>query len=180
MDIEKLKYPIGKYSPGEIKFDEIEKWIEDISSLPLQLSKLIIKDVDEEALNYTYRPEGWSIKQLVHHLADSHMNAFIRFKLALTEDNPTIKPYLEGKWATMHDVKEVPIESSMLILQGVHARLASVLRDMSVQEFSRKYTHPEHGKSLDLAFTTGMYSWHGRHHLEHIKSALKFGKVYWN
>jgi hypothetical protein len=71
MDIEKLKYPIGKYSPGEIKFDEIEKWIEDISSLPLQLSKLIIKDVDEEALNYTYRPEGWSIKQLVHHLADS-------------------------------------------------------------------------------------------------------------
>ncbi|MFT4534055.1 MAG: hypothetical protein ACJA1A_000218 [Saprospiraceae bacterium] len=180
MDIEKLRYPIGKFSPGEIKTDEIEKWIEDITNLPVQLSKLIIKDVDEEALNYTYRPEGWNIRQLVHHLADSHMNAFIRFKLALTEENPTIKPYLEDKWATMNDVKKVPIESSLLILIGVHERLASVLGDMSVQEFSRKYTHPEHGKSLDLAYTAGMYSWHGRHHLEHIKSALKFRRANWN
>ena len=179
MDIEKLKFPIGKYSPGEIKFEEIQRWIEDIANLPEQLSE-VLKNVDEEALSFTYRPEGWSIRQLVHHLADSHMNAFIRFKLALTEDNPTIKPYLEAKWATMHDVKEVPIESSVLILKGVHARLASVLRDMSVQEFSRKYTHPEHGKSLDLAYTVGMYSWHGRHHLAHIKCALKFGRAYWN
>lgn len=180
MDIEKLKYPIGKYSPGEIKFHEIESWIEDIANLPVQLSKLIIANKDKETLNYTYRPEGWSIRQLVHHLADSHMNAFIRFKLALTEDNPTIKPYLEAKWAAMHDVKNVPISSSLLILIGVHERLASVLRDMSAPDFNRKYTHPEHGKSLDLAYTTGMYSWHGRHHLEHIKSALKFGRADWN
>lgn len=179
MDIEKLKFPIGKYTPGEIKFDEMEKWIEDIDNLPEQLSE-VLKNVDEEALSFTYRPEGWSIRQLIHHLADSHMNAFIRFKLALTEDNPTIKPYLEDKWATMHDVKEVSILSSQMILNGVHERLTSVLRDMSVQEFSRKYTHPEHGKSLDLAYTVGMYSWHGRHHLAHINSALKFGRTYWN
>jgi len=108
------------------------------------------------------------------------MNAFIRFKLALTENNPTIKPYQEGKWATMHDVKKVPIESSLLKKQGVHARLSSVLSDMSIQEFSRKHMHSEHGKSLDLAFTTGMYSWHGRHHIAHIKSAMKFGQGYWN
>ena len=179
MDIEKLKYPIGKYSPGEIKFDEIQKWIEDITNLPKQLSE-ILKSVNEEALSYTYRPEGWSIRQLVHHLADSHMNAFMRFKLSLTEENPTIKPYLEAKWAAMHDVNEVPIESSLFILQGVHTRLASLLRDMSVQEFSRIYTHPEHGKSFDLAYTLGMYSWHGRHHLGHIKGALEFGRVNWD
>ena len=179
MDIEKLRFPIGKYAPGEIRFDEIERWIGDIANLPEQLSE-VLKIVDEEALSYTYRPEGWSIRQLVHHLADSHMNAFMRFKLALTEDNPTIKPYLEAKWATMHDVKEVSIESSILILKGLHARLAAVLRDMSVQEFSRKYTHPEHGKSLDLAYTVGMYSWHGRHHLAHIENAIKLGRTYWN
>jgi len=179
MDIQKLRFPIGKYSPGEIKFDEIERWIEDIVNLPTELKK-VLENVDEEALNYTYRPEGWSIRQLVHHLADSHMNAFIRFKLALTEDNPTIKPYLESQWAMMHDVKEVPVSSSVQILEGVHTRLAAVLKDMSVQEFSRRYTHPEHGKSLDLAFTVGMYSWHGRHHVAHIKGALKFGRAYWN
>lgn len=179
MDIEKLKYPIGKYSPGEIKFEELEQWIDDISLLPVQLNE-VLAGIDEEALNYTYRPEGWSIRQVVHHLADSHMNAFMRFKLALTEENPTIKPYLESKWAVMHDVKHVPIESSVLILTGIHERLASLLRDMSVQEFSRKYTHPEHGKSLDLAYTAGMYSWHGRHHIAHIKNAIKFGRAFWN
>jgi hypothetical protein len=179
MDIEKLKYPIGKFAPREIKFDEIKNWTEHISSLPEQLSE-VLKNVDEDALEYTYRPEGWSIRQVVHHLADSHMNAFIRFKLALTEENPTIKPYLESKWAVMPDVKNIPIESSSLILRGVHERLTTLLLEMSVQQFSRQYTHPEYGKSIDLAYTTGMYSWHGRHHIAHIKNAIKFGKAHWN
>lgn len=179
MDIEKLKFPIGKYSPGEIKIEMINEWIEELRIFPKELSK-VVKGIDKESLSYTYRPEGWNIQQLVHHLADSHMNSIIRFKLALTEDNPTIKPYLEAEWAKMHDVKEVPIEASLNILDGIHARLSSMLSDMGVLDFARKYRHPEHGKSMDLAFTVGMYAWHGKHHLAHIKSALKLQKAYWN
>lgn len=179
MDIEKLKYPVGKYKPGNIQFHQIERWIDDISQLPTKLNQSLAQ-VDEKSLSYTYRPEGWNIQQVVHHLADSHMNSLIRFKLALTEDNPTIKPYLEDRWATLYDVKNTPIYSSLTIIEGVHARLTSLLRSMSVQEFSKKYTHPEHGKSLDLAYTTGLYAWHGRHHVEHINNALKFQRAYWN
>lgn len=179
MDIEKLKYPVGKYNPGSIQFHQIERWIDDISQLPTELNQALLQ-VDEKSLSYTYRPEGWNIQQVVHHLADSHMNSIIRFKLALTEDNPTIKPYHEDRWATMHDVKNTPISASVAIIEGVHARLTSLLRGMSVQEFSKKYTHPEHGRSLDLAYTAGMYAWHGRHHVEHINNALKFQRAYWN
>lgn len=179
MDIEKLKFPIGKYSPGEIKLEQITEWIEDIANLPKQLEEVLV-NIDEEGLTYTYRPHGWNIRQLVHHLADSHMNSIIRFKLALTEDNPTIKPYLEDKWAAMHDVKEVPIEASLQILRGVHARLTSLLKDMNIKEFNRTFTHPESGKSIDLAYNLGMYAWHGRHHLAHIKSALTLKKAFWN
>jgi len=179
MDIEKLKYPIGKYKPGEIKIEMINDWIEELRTFPERLAE-VLEGIDKENLMYTYRPEGWNIRQLVHHLADSHMNSIIRFKLALTEDNPTIKPYLEAEWATMHDVKEVPIEASINILKGVHARLASMLSYLEVLEFARIYTHPEHGKTIDLATTVGMYAWHGNHHLAHIEQALKFEKAYWN
>lgn len=178
MDIEKLRFPIGKYSPGEIKFEHISEWIDDIENLPSQLDKLLA-DTREDDLAYTYRPDGWNIRQLVHHLADSHMNSIIRFKLALTEDAPTIKPYLEAKWAELHDVREVPIEASMQILRGVHARLTSLLKDMSVKEFNRTFVHPESGRSLDLAYNLGMYAWHGKHHLAHIKNALKEKKTDW-
>ena len=179
MDIEKLKYPTGKFKPGEIKIEMIKGWIEELRSFPEELTS-VLKGIDEKNLMYTYRPEGWNIQQLVHHLADSHMNSIIRFKLALTEENPIIKPYLEGEWAKMDDVRDVPIEASLQILRGVHARLSSMLSDMGVLEFARTYTHPEHGRSMDLAFTVGMYAWHGKHHLEHIKRALKFEKVKWN
>jgi len=179
MDLEKLKYPIGKFIPGEIKIEMIEGWIEELLTFPDRLAE-VVSGLEGESLLFTYRPEGWNIQQLVHHLADSHMNSIIRFKLALTEDNPTIKPYLEVEWAKMHDVKVVPIEASLQILRGVHLRLATMLSDMGVLEFSKIYTHPEHGKSLDLAYTVGMYAWHGNHHLEHIKQALRFEKAYWN
>lgn len=179
MDIEKLKYPIGKYNPGEINIEMINGWIEELRTFPARLTE-VIKEIDPEGLNYTYRPEGWNIRQLVHHLADSHMNSIIRFKWTLTEDNPTIKPYLENEWAKLHDVKEVPIEASLSILSGVHARLTSLLTDMGTLEFSRTFIHPEHGKTMDLAHLAGMYAWHGNHHLEHIKLALKFEKVDWD
>jgi len=179
MDIEKLRFPIGTYQPGEIKPMNLPAWIEDIKNLPSQINT-ILEGIREEELNYTYRPEGWSVRQLIHHLADSHMNAFIRFKLALTEDNPVIKPYFEAEWARMDDVKLVPITASLSILEGVHARLSCLLSEMSIQEYSRTYTHPEHGKQFDVAYTIGMYSWHGRHHLEHIKNALAMKRAFWN
>lgn len=179
MDIEKLRYPIGLYKPGEIKIEMINEWIDDLRSFPSQLAE-VVAGLNNERLMYTYRPGGWNIQQLVHHLADSHMNSIIRFKLALTEDNPIIKPYLESEWAKMHDVKEIPIEASLQILNGVHIRLASLLSDMGVLDFARKFTHPEHGRSMDLAYNVGMYAWHGKHHLTHIKNALETKKVNWS
>ena len=179
MDLENLRYPIGLYKPGEIKIEMISDWIDDLRSFPVELAE-VVAGLDSSKLKYTYRHDGWNIQQLVHHLADSHMNAIIRFKLALTEDNPTIKPYLEAEWAKMYDVKEIPIDASLQILNGVHDRLASMLSDMDVLEFARKYTHPEHGKSVNLAYTVGMYAWHGKHHLAHIKNALVAKKINWS
>ena len=178
MDIEKLRFPIGRYKPGEIKIETINDWIEELRTFP---EKLIgaVRDLGTQELAYTYRPEGWNIQQLVHHLADSHMNSLIRFKLALSEENPTIKPYLEAEWAKHYDVQAVPIDASIQILKGVHARLSTMLSDLEVLEFSRIYTHPEYGKTMDLAFTVGMYAWHGNHHLAHINVALQYKKVDW-
>ena len=178
MDIEKLRFPIGKYNPGEIKVETINGWIEELRSFPERLIE-VVQDLTSEQLVYTYRPEGWNIQQLVHHLADSHMNSLIRFKLALTEENPTIKPYLEAEWAKHYDVKTVPIEASINILKGVHERLSTMLSDFEILDFSRIYTHPEYGKTMDLAFTVGMYAWHGNHHLAHINQALEHKRVSW-
>ena len=179
MDIDKLRYPIGYFKPGEIKFEMIDNWIDDLRIFPKRLVE-VVAGLDKNQLAYTYRPDGWNVQQVVHHLADSHMNSIIRFKLALSEDNPMIKPYKEAEWAKMHDVKEVPIDASLQILSGVHARLVSLLSDMSVLEFARTYTNPEYGKNWDLAYTVGMYAWHGKHHLAHIRNALEFKKTDWS
>ncbi|MEE9439681.1 MAG: putative metal-dependent hydrolase [Saprospiraceae bacterium] len=172
MKTDKLKYPIGKYNPGKISMDKLEEWIDGIEKFPSLLRKTV-KGLNEKELLKTYRPEGWNIRQLVHHLADSHMNSFIRFKLALTEDCPTIKPYEESNWATFPDANKQPIESSLLILEGLHSRWTTLLKNMSVTDFSKSFLHPEHKISTDLASTVGMYEWHGKHHLEHIKIAKK-------
>lgn len=178
MDIEKLKYPIGKYNPGEIKTEMIEAWIEELRSFPKRLFKTL-EDIEDESLKYTYRPEGWNIQQLVHHLADSHMNSIIRFKWTLTEDHPTIKPYFENKWAMLHDVKVVPIEASLNILRGVHMRLSTLLSSMNQTDFAKTFVHPEDGQIMNLSYLAGMYAWHGNHHLAHIESALKEKRVNW-
>ena len=178
MDIEQLRYPIGKYNPGDVKLEHISPWIEEIATLPQRLSEMV-EPLSHEQLAFTYRPDGWNIQQLVHHLADSHMNAIIRFKLALTEDHPTIKPYSEADWTVMHDVIHVPISASLGILRGVHERLTSLLKHLNVSDFSRTYAHPEYGKIFDVAFTIGMYAWHGNHHLAHIQLALDHGRAEW-
>jgi hypothetical protein len=107
----------------------------------------------------------------VHHCADSHVNAFIRFKLALTEDNPTIKPYTEALWAELPDTLDLPISTSLQILEGVHARMAKVLSTLTEEQLQRTFVHPEHNRTQSIAFTIGSYAWHGKHHLEHVKLA---------
>ncbi|MEM9546591.1 MAG: YfiT family bacillithiol transferase [Bacteroidota bacterium] len=178
MDIEKLKYPIGRYKPGEVNPEVIKGWIDELRTFPDRLIK-VLEGIDDESLKYTYRPGGWNIQQLVHHLADSHMNSITRFKWTLTEYHPMIKPYLEAEWAKLYDVQAVPVEASVDILKGVHLRLSTLLQSMKEDEFDRTLVHPEHGKVMDLTYLTGMYAWHCNHHLAHIQAALKFKKVDW-
>ena len=174
MEIEDLKYPIGKYEKNPDPSPEILKsWLEDLTHLPGKINK-ITRDLSEIELAYIYRPNGWSIKQVVHHLADSHMNSIIRFKLALTEDEPTIRPYFEDRWAKLHDVNAVDISESIQILSGVHSRLVSLLQSLTDNELRRGFIHPEYNTRMSILETIGMYAWHSNHHYAHIVQALKF------
>ncbi|MEZ4792944.1 MAG: putative metal-dependent hydrolase [Gelidibacter sp.] len=173
-DLEKLKYPIGKFAKsGTIDASSIKKWVSDIESLPVSLNN-IVKNLSVEELNLPYRPDGWAIKQVVHHLGDSHMNAFIRFKLALTEDSPIIKPYYEDRWATLDDGTNDDINDSLNLLKHLHSKWTKLLRHLTQEDLNRAYIHPEHGKRFELDETIGLYAWHCNHHLEHIEQALKY------
>ena len=162
------RYPIGKYEPQAFSHEQKEKWLLDIKFLPEDVEHALL-NLDEHHLNTPYREGGWTVKQLVHHIADSHMNAYIRFKLGLTEDNPTIKPYDEAKWALLSDVEIVPINVSTTILHGVHQRLYATIKNLTEEQWERTVVHPEHGKTMSLWFLLGMYAWHGKHHVAHIK-----------
>ncbi|TCK68621.1 DinB family protein [Winogradskyella wandonensis] len=177
IQIEQLKYPIGIFSkPEVITKQHIKGWIADIENFPNAL-EAIIKNLTEEEFNYTYRPNGWSIKQVVHHCADSHINSIIRFKLALTEDSPTIKPYFEDKWAKLIDYSE-PVDSSIQILKGVHHKLGVLLKSLNENDLKKEFIHPEHGKQFSIQETIGTYAWHSNHHLAHIKQALKHKGIF--
>ena len=172
-DLYKLRYPIGEFTkPKIITSLHIKDWITDIEALPNTISEAT-KNLNKDQLNYKYRPKGWTIKQVVHHCADSHINSLLRFKLALTEDEPTIKPYFEARFAELIDYKQ-PIDSALSTLIGVHKKLGILLRHLTEDELQRKYIHPEHGKRFSLKETIGVYAWHSNHHLAHIKQALKF------
>lgn len=163
-----LRFPIGKYSPPEhISFDLVQQYIREIEELPAQLEAALV-GVTEEQLDTPYRPGGWTVRQVVHHIADSHINAYCRFKLGVTEEHPTIKPYMEERWAEQEDYR-LPIESSLAIIRNVHLRLVVFLRSLRESDFSRTVFHPEHGKVMRLDFLAGSYSWHGRHHLGHVR-----------
>lgn len=173
MDIDQLKYPIGKYNvPEEITSEHIEKWISNIEQFPVKLKKLV-ENLSYDELDYHYRPDGWSVKQVVHHLADSHMNSFMRFKLIMTEDNPTIKPYDEAAWAKTADANNEEIGESMEIIEGLHNRWIMLLRSLKPDDFERTYFHPEDNESHTMKWMLGLYNWHCRHHLSHIDQALK-------
>ena len=166
--LEKLRYPIGIFQkPVTISNSQLEEWIADIAAHP-RIVKVAIGGLSEEQLNEPYREGGWTVRQTVHHLADSHLNAYTRFKLALTEDTPIIKPYEEQLWAELADGKEAPLEWSLLLLEALHLRWTMLLKSLQSAQFARTFVHPASGEVLSLAVVMGMYSWHCRHHVAHI------------
>lgn len=164
-----LRYPIGKYEPQPFSTLQKERWLNDIKFLP-QLLESAILNLDEAQLLTPYREGGWTIQQVVHHVADSHMNAYCRFKLGLTEENPTIRPYEEKRWAELKDVGTIPLNISITLLYALHTRWYAAIADLTLQEWERKVIHPEHNREMTLWFLLGMYAWHGRHHVAHITS----------
>lgn len=167
-DMEALKYPAGKFeAPAEITPQILQGWINDIRHLP-SLLEIATQDLDEAQLLTPYRPGGWTVAQVVHHVADSHMNAYIRFKLALTEDNPTIKPYEEHLWAELPDTHKTAINVSNTLLHALHKRWTVLLDNLTPEQWERTFLHPATQKTAALKMVAGMYAWHGRHHLMHI------------
>lgn len=168
MDIEKLQFPIGNFDkPTTITKDILDQWISEISTFPIRLINEVVNLTDEQ-LDMHYRPNGWTIRQVVHHCADSHMNSLIRFKLALTEDQPIIKPYFEDRWAELCDTKTMPIQPSLKILEGIHERWTVLLRNLTEAHLESVFIHPEQGKTIRLDENIGLYAWHCNHHLAHI------------
>jgi hypothetical protein len=169
MAMEKLQYPIGKFQfEGTITAEQRDLWIEEIAEAPQKL-RLAVQGLSESQLDTPYRPGGWTVRQVVHHVADSHMNSYIRFKLALTEDLPTIKPYDEARWAELSDSKYLPVEISLQLLDSLHLRWVDLLRSANAEAFNRSFIHPESGET-PLAKNLGIYAWHGNHHIAHITS----------
>lgn len=162
------RFPIGKYEPKPFSEEQREKWLTDILFLPRQLEMAIL-NLDEKQLETPYREDGWTLRQVIHHVADSHMNAFIRSKLALTENNPTIKPYEEALWAEQSDYK-LAVNISLTLLHALHNRWYDLLKHVKAEEWERTVVHPQHQKQMTLWFLLGMYAWHGHHHTAHITS----------
>ena len=161
-----LRYPIGKFTaPDAIRPAMIEQWIADIAAAPEQL-RAAVAGLSGPQLDTPYRPGGWTARQLVHHVADSHMNAYIRFKLALTEANPVITAYSQPDWANLADSK-LPVEVSLGLIEALHYRMVALLRGVQPEEWARTFRHPETGERR-MDATVGMYAWHGQHHTAHV------------
>ena len=172
-----LSYPIGKFNwSGESNPEQRSRFIATIAAAPAQL-RSAVKGLSPAQLDTPYRPQGWTVRQVVHHVPESHMNAYIRFKLALTEDVPNIRPYMEDRWALLADVPQTPIEASLALLEHLHTRWVTLLRTLGAPEFARTFRHPELGvQSLDR--TLALYAWHGAHHTAHITSLRE--RMGWN
>ena len=162
-----LRYPTGRFRKvASLTPEEREAAIESIAATPVRLRAALL-GLTQEQLDTPYRPEGWTVRQVVHHVPDSHMNAYVRFKLALTEDNPAFKTYDEAKWAELEDGKSAPIEVSLALLDSLHDRWVRLLRSLGPEAFERTLNHPDHGP-MTLDSLLGLYAWHGRHHVNHI------------
>jgi len=166
-DLESLRYPIGRFTPPQNSTPETRSaQIEILRSLPHALQSAI-SGLDLAQLDTPYREGGWTVRQLIHHIADSHANSFIRFKLALTEDWPTVKPYDEKAWAELSDSRDVPVGVSMQLIAALHTRWMTLLESLGEADFQRGYIHPESGRQ-NLAHVLALYAWHSRHHTAHI------------
>ena len=167
-----LRYPIGKFEwKGSGGTDQLNRWVDEIEEAPAQL-RLAVRDLSQVQLDTPYRPGGWTVRQLVHHVPDSHMNSYVRFRLALTESEPVIKPYDEARWAELHDSRTAPIELSLSLLDSVHARWVLLLRSLTAADWQRTFRHPDLGL-MTLEGNAGLYAWHGRHHTAHITAVRK-------
>ena len=167
--MEHLKYPQGKFEYGKsYSSADNQKHISIIEQFPKELNALVAS-LSAEQLEKSYRPEGWNAKQIIHHLADSHMNALIRLKLTLTEDSPTIKPYNQDLWANLEDGKNTPVQTSLNLVEGIHQRLSILLKTVTDADLQRNYIHPEYNKEFKLDEMLALYAWHGRQHYEHLK-----------
>ncbi len=164
---EKLRYPIGRFElDREVTPEKRKRWIRQIAVLPERLGQAL-QVVSKEKLDTPYRPGGWTVRQVVHHLADSHVNAYVRFRLALTEDAPAIKTYDQEKWAGLHDAVHAPVEASLQLLQGLHVRWIALLEQLPESAFGRVIEHPEWGR-VPLDMQLQLYAWHSKHHVAHI------------
>ncbi|MBI4470512.1 MAG: putative metal-dependent hydrolase [Acidobacteria bacterium] len=162
-----LQYPVGKFErPSAVTYAVRKGFIQEIESAPQKL-RAAVKGLDEKQLDTPYREGGWTIRQVVHHLPDSHINAYVRFKFALTEDEPTIKVYDEARWAELPEARIGPIELSLSLLEAVHRRWVAAIETLPDEFFDRAFMHPEMGR-LSLNEQLALYAWHGRHHIAHI------------
>ncbi|MDI4645292.1 YfiT family bacillithiol transferase [Cohnella hashimotonis] len=167
--MEDLRYPIGEFAfEGDISFEQRRQWIQEIASLPDLLSEAV-RGLSDAQLDTPYREGGWKVRQVVHHVGDSHMNSLTRFKLALTEERPTIKPYEESLWAELADSRDLPIAPSLALIAAVHVRWTALLASLSDEQFAREFYHPGSGEMTRLDRCLGMYVWHGKHHTAHIE-----------
>jgi hypothetical protein len=171
--LEKLRYPIGKFKiPEAYTNDYLEEKIAEIATFPERLKKEV-SHLTAEQLDTPYRENGWTIRQVIHHCADSHMNCFIRIKWALTENKPVIKFYQEDLWGELHDNLTMPIEPTLSFLEGLHFRLAYLMDSFSKSDLNKSFIHPEHNAEFQLKEIIGTYAWHGNHHLAHITELKK-------
>jgi DinB superfamily len=168
--MEDLRYPIGQFRyEGEPDQHRREQWIEEIAATPANL-RAAVAGLAPHQLDTPYRDKGWTVRQVVHHLPDSHLNAYTRIKLALTEDVPVIRPYEEARWAELPDGRAGPIELSLNLLESLHHRWVLLLRQLTPVDFHRQYMHPQRSSPFELQETLALYAWHGRHHVAHIAS----------
>jgi uncharacterized damage-inducible protein DinB len=162
-----LRYPIGKFHyEGPLSGEQKQACLDEIAQAPANL-RAAVQGLSDSQLDTPYRPGGWTVRQVVHHVPDSHLNSYVRFKLALTEDEPTIKPYAEAQWANLADTKATPIGVSLTMLEALHDRWVRLLRSLDAEDWKRTFRHPELGP-MTLEKNLALYAWHGRHHVAHV------------
>ena len=165
---EDLRFPVGRFQPpAKVTAEERRAWIAELAAAPAKF-RAAVEGLNDAQLDTPYRPGGWTVRQVIHHVPDSHLNSYTRFRLALTEDNPTIKPYHEDRWAQLADARTMPIEVSLVLLESLHERWVRLLDSMTPEQFARTFVHPQQNRTISLDGNLALYAWHCRHHTAHI------------